>query len=176
MGINPHEPALIDNLAFVYASLGKIKEAEEAISKVDAAGGTDLSAITLTATKGLICFRKGMIEPGRNLYLEAMDKAKKKGILNYRAMAAAYLQTRGEKPGRDTFWCVADGRILAPLRLMLMVRTAVICGSRMNAQPAVPASAPYPCCPFGKTRWTGSKESARARQGRCGPLPLEQFG
>ena len=88
---SPNEPALINNLAFAYANLGKIKEAEDAISKVDIAGVSDLSAITLTATKGLICFRKGMIEPGQHLYLEAMDHAKKTGVLNYRAMAAVYL-------------------------------------------------------------------------------------
>lgn len=91
MVANPHEPALINNLAFALASLGKIAEAEQVISNVDETKINELSAITLTATEGLICFRKGMIEPGRHLYLEAMDQAKKKGVLSYRAVAAAYL-------------------------------------------------------------------------------------
>jgi len=88
---NPREPALMNNLAFALASMGRIEDAEEAISDVDESQITDFSAITLTATRGLICFRKGLIEPGRHLYLEAMDHAKRKGIWNYRAIAAAYL-------------------------------------------------------------------------------------
>jgi hypothetical protein len=81
--------------------LGRIDEAEEAISDVDESQITDLSAITLTATRGLICFRRGLIEPGRHLYLEAMDRAKRKGLLNYRAMAAAYLAREEIRVGTE---------------------------------------------------------------------------
>jgi tetratricopeptide (TPR) repeat protein len=88
---NPGDPPLLNNLAFALASMGNVEEAERVISSVETGRVSDPSRVTLTATLGLIYFRKGMTERGRELYLDAMEQAKKKGILNYRAMAAAYL-------------------------------------------------------------------------------------
>lgn len=50
MAANPSEPALMNNLAFALANLGRIAEAEDVISNVDETKVTGLAAITLTAT------------------------------------------------------------------------------------------------------------------------------
>ena len=88
---NPGDPTLLNNLAFALASLDRTGEAEEVLSFVDAGSVSGPASITLTATRGLVSFRKGSVEEGRQFYLQAMELAKKNGIPTYRALAAAYL-------------------------------------------------------------------------------------
>lgn len=91
---NPTETILLNNLAYVYALNGQIEEAERIVSRIPSLqyGASTDATICHTATNGLIQFRKGKIEEGRRLYLEAITKAKEyaidrtllnKAILNY---------------------------------------------------------------------------------------------
>lgn len=91
---NPTETVLLNNLAYVNALNGQIEEAERAMSRIYslASGSSSDAEICHTATNGLIQFRKGNIEEGRKLYLDAITRAREsstdktlinKAILNY---------------------------------------------------------------------------------------------
>jgi len=91
---NPNDAILLNNLAYVMALGG---DANEAIPIIENPAFNDASLpidsiICHIATTGLINFRTGNIEHGRELYLEAINLAKEKGsdahlinkaILNY---------------------------------------------------------------------------------------------
>jgi tetratricopeptide (TPR) repeat protein len=88
---NPGDPSLINNLAFALASTARVDQAEEQLANIDRRQIRPVSSVTLLATSGLICFRKGMVEEGRRLYLEAMEEADRHSLPKHRAMAALYL-------------------------------------------------------------------------------------
>lgn len=93
---HPGDPVYLNNLAYTLALDNKIDEAQKRmdellrISKVDIDEST---AVCMKATQGLIAYRKGNVEEGRRLYLEAMKDSKElkdnreeynwKAILNY---------------------------------------------------------------------------------------------
>lgn len=83
---NPDDEALLNNLAFVYASTGRLDDADSELKKVLTPGSSEAA---LTATHGLVCFRRGVEEEGRALYLRAMDLAGHRS--KHRALAAIYL-------------------------------------------------------------------------------------
>jgi tetratricopeptide (TPR) repeat protein len=93
--LNPDEPLLINNLAFALGSTNRIVEAEGllrgVLRNVVMAQSKGLSAITLAATEGLLHFRKGLPERGREFYELAISRALAQGNLKYRAMASLYL-------------------------------------------------------------------------------------
>lgn len=71
-------PVFINNYAYALALDGKIDEAERAIStikKIDLLS-TNTTDICLTATKGMIAFRKGDVQNGMSLYFNAIEKSK----------------------------------------------------------------------------------------------------
>jgi hypothetical protein len=82
---------LINNEAFVLINMGRLDEAEYLLKKVDPRAIDDLSTVTLIATQGLLSFRKGFPSVGRNLYLDAMDLAKRQSNPHYVALAAIHL-------------------------------------------------------------------------------------
>jgi tetratricopeptide (TPR) repeat protein len=85
---NPHDPLLLNNLAFSLAMNNKPIEVFEYLNKVDAVSEiNEQTRICLLATKGLACFRSGNIEQGRNFYLQAMEYAQKKKYSYYYYMA-----------------------------------------------------------------------------------------
>lgn len=88
---NPNDPELINNLAFSLASMGRPAEAARELSKVDYGQLPPTSEITLAATKGLINFRLGFPEKGRELYELAIARATRSGISKYAAFARLYL-------------------------------------------------------------------------------------
>lgn len=88
---NPGDRGLSNNLAFALINLGHLEEAESLLNRVDPRAADDLSTITLIATGGLLAYRKGFPEIGRNLYLDAIDLAKRKSNSHYSAMAALHL-------------------------------------------------------------------------------------
>jgi tetratricopeptide (TPR) repeat protein len=88
---NPRDPVLTNNLAFALASSGRVAEAEQRLATINEAAMADLSTVTLLATKGLVCFRKGMVDQGRGFYLQAMQEARRRGLRKHYALAAAYL-------------------------------------------------------------------------------------
>ncbi len=64
---NPGHMLLLNNKAYALASLGRVREAEEAISRVSS-GQNRGAEITLVATRGLVEYRKGNHQAGRELY------------------------------------------------------------------------------------------------------------
>jgi tetratricopeptide (TPR) repeat protein len=88
---NPGDRGLTNNRAFALINLDRLDEAELLLKGIDARAADDSSTITLLATMGLLFFRKGLSQVGRNLYLDAVELAKNKLNRPYAAMAALYL-------------------------------------------------------------------------------------
>jgi tetratricopeptide (TPR) repeat protein len=88
---NPGDRILINNLAFALINVGEVEEADVVLNQINPSAISDSSTITLIATRGLLLFRKGLKEIGRNLYLEAIDLAKRKSNHHYAALAALFL-------------------------------------------------------------------------------------
>lgn len=73
---NPENNILLNNLAFSQASQNLTKEAESNLDKIDFNKIDDKELVFVTATKGLIEYRKGNYELGKELYLKSRNKAK----------------------------------------------------------------------------------------------------
>lgn len=89
---HPNDAQIINNLSYSFALEDKIKEAEDQMNRIKKTSLiNETTRICLTATQGLISFRKGEITKGRELYLKAIAESKKIGneyynwsaILNY---------------------------------------------------------------------------------------------
>ena len=89
--LNPDDPGVINNLAFALASANKLEEAERVLKAIDIRKASELSAITLAATFGLLDFRRGFPDRGREMYQLAVSRANAQGNSKYRAMANLYL-------------------------------------------------------------------------------------
>lgn len=89
--LNPSDPTLINNLAFALASSGEVAEATRILAGTDYKKSTGTRGITLSATHGLVFFRAGMPELGRELYQLAAERAAISGMQKYRLMADLYL-------------------------------------------------------------------------------------
>ncbi len=88
---NPDDPGLINNLAFALGSANHIEEADSVLRRIDITNCEGLSAITLAATAGLLMFRAGLPDRGREFYRLAISRATSQNIPRYRAMANLYL-------------------------------------------------------------------------------------
>jgi tetratricopeptide (TPR) repeat protein len=88
---NPDDPELINNLAFALGSANRLDEADSVLKRIDISNCEGLSAITLAATAGLLMFRVGRPDRGREFYQLAITRASSQGISKYRAMAILYL-------------------------------------------------------------------------------------
>lgn len=88
---HPNDPFLINNIVYALILGGNIDEAEILLTKIkpNKLKDDNLTYICLTATKGLLNYRKGNIESGRNLYLRAMSLAKESGDENLMNLAFA---------------------------------------------------------------------------------------
>lgn len=69
---HPRDGTLRNNAAFALAQLGRLEEARQQLAEPSELEGNE--RITITATRGLIAFRAGAIEEGRNLYRQAVDE------------------------------------------------------------------------------------------------------
>jgi len=89
---NPDEPMLLNNLAFACASAGDIDEAERYFRKIDLSKTKDATdKIAITATQGLLLFRRGHASAGRSFYQLAIEEARKISLDRASAMASIYL-------------------------------------------------------------------------------------
>ncbi len=91
LNANPGDPLLINNLAFALGSANRVGEAERVLGRIDLEQSEGLSAITLAATAGLLLFREGLPDRGREFYELAISRATAQGNSKYRAMARLYL-------------------------------------------------------------------------------------
>ena len=74
---HPNDAQLINNLVYSLALENRTDEALKYIENVpDNISGEPITTICLTATRGLICFRKGLPDMGRYYYLNAIEQSK----------------------------------------------------------------------------------------------------
>lgn len=72
---NPGEFMLTNNLAFCLINLGRLRDAGEWLKRVDVEQLDNEDAPTYWATVGLLAFRSGDAETGRDLYRRSIDRA-----------------------------------------------------------------------------------------------------
>jgi tetratricopeptide (TPR) repeat protein len=90
---NPADSTLLNNLAVCLIELGELPEAEEILSRLEMEVNDKKVNAVYKATFGKLAFRKGDIERGRLLYLEAIQEAKDSNIKATAARAAIHLAT-----------------------------------------------------------------------------------
>lgn len=87
---NPKDPAAVNNLVYALGLSDRVEEAEQELLKIDVkqfkTENTN-NSICLVATCGLVEYRKGNIEVGRNLYNTAISVANKQKDKNLAAKA-----------------------------------------------------------------------------------------
>jgi len=77
--IHPYNSGIINNLAFAYASINEPRKAIEELRRIRHITLDENSDAVISATTGLVEFRKGNIESGRNHYHKAITFFKSKG-------------------------------------------------------------------------------------------------
>lgn len=92
---NPNDIHLLNNLVVALANQGNLIDAEINLTKIYSLNIEDEDDTTLNATKGLLMFRKGHIEAGRNLYQDAIVKASKNNWIDHAVLLLLHL-TREE--------------------------------------------------------------------------------
>lgn len=74
---HPNDAQIINNLVYNFALANEIPEAERYLQRLPNLSNVErTSKICLTATCGLILYRKGLIEQGRKLYYKAIEETK----------------------------------------------------------------------------------------------------
>jgi len=72
---HPNDPQIINNLAFALALENRLDDAEKHLGKIVNLSNVDqIASVCLTATKGLVAFRRGNKTKGRKLYSESIEK------------------------------------------------------------------------------------------------------
>jgi tetratricopeptide (TPR) repeat protein len=99
---NPQDRGLTNNQAFALTLSGRLDEAESLLNGIDPSATKDAATITLTATKGLLMFRRGHPAIGRALYLDAISRAQQQSNDGYAASAALYLAAEELKANTET--------------------------------------------------------------------------
>jgi tetratricopeptide (TPR) repeat protein len=82
---------LLNNLAFALANQGKLKEAQEALNRAMRSAPSGATKICCDATQGLIYFRTGETEKGRERYEAAMSGASKARLVSIQIRGALHL-------------------------------------------------------------------------------------
>jgi tetratricopeptide (TPR) repeat protein len=88
---NPENATLRNNLAFAFASDNEPELAESELERINRASITIHERIVITATEGLIRFRKGFQDEGRALYRRAIDLANKNNEPGYALRGLVFL-------------------------------------------------------------------------------------
>jgi tetratricopeptide (TPR) repeat protein len=91
---NPYHPSLLNNKAYSLANLGRLDEAERALAAI--AKYSDRQKLgpmkpVLLATAGLVCYRRGDPDRGRELYTIAIETAERAANKRLAAKAASFL-------------------------------------------------------------------------------------
>ena len=90
---NSNDASLLNNLAYVYAEQSLIELATETLDRINMSSSDETSsrASCVLATRGLIKFRAGDCNQGREYYLKAIECAEKSNDLSLQAKASAFL-------------------------------------------------------------------------------------
>ena len=93
LAANPRHPPLLNNRAFALASLGRLDEAEADMEVVKKEGAAQdvTNRICVTATEGLIAFRRDRLEEGEHHYRLAIAMAHSARNSDLAARAGIYL-------------------------------------------------------------------------------------
>jgi len=100
---NPRHPGLINNKAFALVEKGRPQDAMFEILRADLKQAQDESKVCLLATGGLIAFRLGDIEDGRELYQRAINFAHQIGNRAAKATAQIYLAREEARAGNPDY-------------------------------------------------------------------------
>jgi len=87
---SPRDPLLLNNLAFCWASAGRLDDAEARFGLIAAEDLMGPHRPALLATRGLLAYRRGRIEEGRDYYRRAGEEARRARSLFLEGMAALY--------------------------------------------------------------------------------------
>lgn len=87
---NPNEPMLLNNYAFALINLGKLTEARDVLRQIDFDSLEGINRL-IPATVGLLEFRTGNQQGGRQRYLNTIEEAKSTNHKRTAARAAIYL-------------------------------------------------------------------------------------
>jgi len=90
-----------NNYIFSLASLDRIQEAEQQLATINFGSLTERDQGVYQATKGLLEFRKGNIEPGRLLYEDAIKRFQKLKEERCVALATFYLAREEQRVGHN---------------------------------------------------------------------------
>jgi len=107
LAVHHLHPMLLNNLAVAFADLGRVDRASNELNKIQGYALDPRTLTAVTATRGLLCFRAGQVERGRNLYRDAVELALRHG--DRLAATFALLHLAREELARDE---QAAGRIL----------------------------------------------------------------
>lgn len=124
---SPEEATLWNNYAFALASQNKVNKAAEALSRIKVEGAPTHTQICYYATEGLIYFRSGDSQKGREAYEKAIQLARGAQYAKYRAHAAVNLAQEellaGTEHGRDAiFNAIEHTRLVADDELKHVLR------------------------------------------------------
>jgi cytochrome c-type biogenesis protein CcmH/NrfG len=87
---NPKNSNLLNNLSYSLAKLGRLDEAENALSRVDRHSLGSADPILISATAGLIAYRRGDAALGQQLYNSAITTAEALGDDRLQAKATLF--------------------------------------------------------------------------------------
>ena len=73
---NPQRFGLLNNLAFAQINQGNLDSAEETLNRANRSAASEAEKAVLRATQGLLAFRRGRAELGRERYLDAISIAR----------------------------------------------------------------------------------------------------
>lgn len=93
-----NSPLLMNNLAFALARQGKLEQASAALATIDIKNAQQRELLTLAATQGLIYFRMGLSDKGRELY--------RKAVLGFDSLQESQAATIA-----SFYWAVEEKRI-----------------------------------------------------------------
>jgi len=88
---NPDDQTLLNNMVFTLASSGNLTQAVQYFERMDVSKCDEGARVAYLATSGLLEFRQGRFEIGRNHYREAVGLAEKLSDRLRSALASAFL-------------------------------------------------------------------------------------
>ncbi len=91
LSANPGDFTLLNNLAFALAHLGRVADARRHFERIHAPSLPPQSHVVWLATNGLLHYREGNPNRGRELYLASIAEASKLNDRKRRALALLFL-------------------------------------------------------------------------------------